>query len=137
MRSPATTGEEWPGGRGVFQRTFALGPISEGSGASVPARPEQLGPSEQEVLSQRKGSRADAAELFTLTTSRQPETRRVIDEDNSTFCGGAYVDGLWVQTNPGCKNNVKFKTITAPSDYVTVNVDPAPPSRAVAFASVE
>jgi hypothetical protein len=104
---------------------------------SVYFRPEQLGPSEQEVLSQRKGSRADAAELFTLTTSRQPETRRVIDEDNSTFCGGAYVDGLWVQTNPGCKNNVKFKTITAPSDYVTVKVDPAPPSRAVAFASVE
>jgi hypothetical protein len=104
---------------------------------SVYFRPEELGSAEREVLSRRKSSRAYAAELFTLTTSREPETRRVIDEDNSTFCEGTYVDGLWVQTNPTCKDNVMFKTITAPSDYVTVRVDPAPWSRALASASVE
>ena len=104
---------------------------------SVYFRPEELGSAEQEVLSRRKGGRAEAAELFTSTTSRQPETRRVIDEDHSTFCEGTYVDGAWAQTNPTCKDNVKFKTITAPSDYITVKVDPVPPSRAVASASVE
>ena len=100
-------------------------------------RPEELGPAGRAVLLRRKGGRAEAAELFTSTTSRQPDTRRVIDEDNSTFCEGTYVDGLWVQTNPRCENNIKFKTITAPSDYITVKVDPVPPSRAVASASVE
>jgi hypothetical protein len=100
-------------------------------------RPEELGSAEQEVLSQRKGGRAEAAELFTLTTSRESETRRVIDEDNSTFCEGTYVDGAWAQTNPACRDNVKFKNITAPSNYVTVRVDPAPRSRALASASVQ
>ena len=75
--------------------------------------------------------------MFTLTTSRESETRRVIDEDNSTFCEGTYVDGAWAQTNPTCKDNVMFKTITAPSDYVTVRVDMVPQSRALASASVE
>jgi hypothetical protein len=104
---------------------------------SVYFRPEELGSAEQEVLSRRKGGPAEAAELFTLMTSRGSETRRVIDEDNSTFCQGTYVDGAWAQTNPTCKANVKFKTITAPSDYVTVRVDAAPRSRALASASVE
>ena len=104
---------------------------------SVYFRPEELGPAEQEALSRRKGGRAEAAELFTLTTSRESETRRVIDENHSTFCEGTYLDGAWAQTNPTCKDNVMFKTITAPSDYVTVRVDPAPQSRALASASVE
>jgi hypothetical protein len=104
---------------------------------SVYFRPEELGPAEQEALSRRKGGRAEAAELFTLTTSRESETRRVIDENHSTFCEGTYLDGAWAQTNPTCKDNVKFKTITAPSDYITVRVDPAPQSRALASASVE
>lgn len=103
---------------------------------SVYFRPEELGPAEQEVLLRRKGGRAEAAELFELTTSRGPEARRVIDEGNSTFCEGTYLDGLWVQTNPSCEDNVKFKTITAPSDYLTVRVDPAP-SKGVATALVE
>jgi len=47
------------------------------------------------------------------------------------------VDGAWAQTNPKCKDNVKIKTITAPSDYITVRVDLAPRSRALASASVE
>ena len=104
---------------------------------SVYFRPEELSRAEREVISRRKSGRAEAAELFTLTTSREPETRRVIDEDNSTFCEGTYVDGAWAQTNPTCKDNVKFKTITAPADYVTLRVDPAPRSRALASASVE
>ena len=104
---------------------------------SVYFRPEELGPAGRAVLLRRKGGRAEAAELFTLTTSRQPGTRRVIDEDNSTFCKGTYVDGLWVQTNPKCENNIRFKAITAPSDTITVRVDPAPPARALASASVQ
>ena len=104
---------------------------------SVYFRPEELGPEEREVLSRRKGGRADAAELFRLTTSRESESRPVIDEDHSTFCEGTYVDGAWVQTNPTCKGNVKFKTITAPSDCITVRIDPAPRLRALASAPVE
>src|SRR5437867_9622867 len=44
MRSPATTGEECPGGSGVFQITLRPGPISAGRGDPVPARPEALAP---------------------------------------------------------------------------------------------
>jgi hypothetical protein len=104
---------------------------------SVYFRPEELSPAERKVLSRRRSGRAEAAELFTLTTSREPETRRVIDEDHSTFCEGTYVDGAWAQTNPNCKDNVKIKTVTAPSDYIAVRVDPASQSRALASASVE
>jgi hypothetical protein len=104
---------------------------------SVYFRPEELSPAEREVLSRRKSGRAEAAELFTLTTSREPETRRVLDEDHSTFCEGTYVDGAWAQTNPTCKDDVKITTVTAPSDYITVRVDPASQSRALASASVE
>jgi hypothetical protein len=129
----------------AYQVTYAFEGPSLGSDEygdrhftfSVYFCPEELGPSERGVLSQRKGSRAGAAELFTLTTSREPEARRVIDEDNSTFCEGTYLDGLWVKTNPSCQDNVKFKTITAPSDYLTVRVDPATPSRGLGSASVE
>src|SRR6476646_6340217 len=44
MRSPTTTGEEWPGGTFTFQRTLVSGPISAGSLAAPSARPVQLGP---------------------------------------------------------------------------------------------
>jgi hypothetical protein len=104
---------------------------------SVYFRQEELGPAEREVLLRRKGGQADAAELFRLTPSRERVARRVIDEDHSTFCEGTYVDGAWAQTNPTCRDDVKFKTITAPSDCITVRIDPAPRSRALASASVE
>ena len=64
---------------------------------SVYFRPEELGPAEQEVLLRRKGGRAEAAELFELTTSREPEARRVIDEGNSHSAKDPTRDGLWVQ----------------------------------------
>jgi hypothetical protein len=104
---------------------------------SVYFRPEELTTAEREVMSRGKSGRAEAAELFTLTTSRESVPQRVVDEDHSTFCEGTYVDGAWVQTNPTCKDNVKFKTITAPSDYIAVRIDPAPRSRALASASLE
>src|SRR5262245_46832322 len=44
MRSPATTGEEWPGGNGTFHRTFFVGPISSGTGRSTSGVANPPGP---------------------------------------------------------------------------------------------
>jgi hypothetical protein len=70
-----------------------------------------------------------------VTTSRELDARLVIDADHSKFCEGHYVDGSWVHTNPQCEDITKFKTITVPSDYMTVRVDAAA-SSGVALAAV-
>jgi hypothetical protein len=93
---------------------------------SVYFRPEELGPAERELVLRRKGSREDAAGYFKVTTARGLEQRLVVDEGNSTFCEGTYVDGIWVHTNPNCEDNVTFKTTAVSPDYISVRVDPAP-----------
>ena len=102
---------------------------------SVYFRPEEFSAKQQEVLLRGKG-RASVAEMFQLTTSRELQSREVVDYNHSTFCAGTYVDGLWSRTNPACEDSIKFKTITVPAEYLTVRVEPAPLSRAAASASV-
>jgi hypothetical protein len=91
---------------------------------SVYFRPEELSPAVREALSQEKGRRANLAALFNLTTSRDLQQRVVVDDENSTFGEGTYVDGIWSHTNPRCEDNVRSMTITVPVDYIAVRVDP-------------
>jgi hypothetical protein len=92
-------------------------------------RPDELSPAVRDTLARHTIARADAAAYFDLTTYTAPVRHVVIDEAASTFCDGSLVDGAWVHTDPGCKDNVHYTTITAPSTYTTVKVDPAPSPR--------
>jgi hypothetical protein len=87
-------------------------------------RPEELSPGLRRTLSIGKVRRAELSTYFDVTTSRIPVRAAVIDEANSSFCDGNYVDGNWIQKDPNCKDRVSFKTVTRPSDYITVQVDP-------------
>jgi hypothetical protein len=90
-------------------------------------RPEDLSPGLRRALSIGKMKRAELATYFNVTTSRMPVRAAVIDEANSSFCDGNYTDGNWIQKDPNCKDKVSFKTVTMPSDYITVQVDPVSP----------
>jgi len=92
---------------------------------SVYFRPDELSPAVRETLAKHRISKADAAEYFSLSTYRAPVRQVAIDEAASTFCDGNFVDGSWTQTDSKCEDKVTYKTITAPSEYITVRVDPA------------
>ena len=97
---------------------------------SVYFRPEELSPVVREALAKPKVSKADAAEYFDLTTDRTPIRQVVIDDAASTFCGGNFVKGgLWTHTDSKCQDKIVYNTITAPSDYITVKVDPSSSGR--------
>jgi hypothetical protein len=70
--------------------------------------------------------RSELATYFNVATSRAPVRAAAIDETTSSFCDGNYMDGNWIQKDPNCKDKVSFKTVTRPSDYITVQVDPVP-----------
>jgi len=90
----------------------------------VAFRPEELSPSFRRALSVGRIQRAELATYFKLETSRPLATAKVIDEANSSLCDGRYVDGNWVVTGPKCQDQVSYKSITKPTDYVTVKVSP-------------
>jgi hypothetical protein len=92
---------------------------------NVIVRPEELNPTVRQAIAAHKMSRAAAAELFKVSTYRDYVPQVAIDEANSVLCEGNYVDGLWTHTDRNCEDKVTFKTVAAPSDYVTVRVDPA------------
>ena len=93
---------------------------------SVYFRPDELSPAVRAAISAREKARADVAPLFAITTSRESQRQVVIDDANSSFCSGNYnMDGLWVHSDPGCQDRVTYKTITVPSEYVTLKVEPA------------
>jgi hypothetical protein len=71
--------------------------------------------------------RSELATYFNVVTSRPPVRAAMIDEANSSFCDGNYMDGNWIQKDPNCKDKVSFKTVSKPSDYITVQVDPVSP----------
>ena len=78
-------------------------------------------------------AKADVAGFFDVTSYRDTVQEVVIDEAASTFCSGNYIDGLWTHTDSTCEDRVNTKTITVPSSYITMKVDPAAPvSRASA-----
>jgi hypothetical protein len=98
-------------------------------------RPEELSPGLRRTLSIGKVRRSELATYFNVTTSRAPVRAAVIDEANSSFCDGNYVDGNWIQKDPNCKDKVSFKTVTRPSDYITVQVEPVSPRQQQAAIS--
>jgi hypothetical protein len=87
-------------------------------------RPDELSLAVRETLARHAIARSDAAAYFDLTTYAAPVRQVVIDEAASTFCDGTLADGTWVHTDPRCEDKVHYTTITAPSTYVTVKVDP-------------
>lgn len=87
-------------------------------------RPEELPSRLRRALANGKIKRAELATYFDVTTSRPAVRAAVIDEANSSFCEGNYVDGMWVHDNPSCQDKVSFKTVTTPSDYLTIQVEP-------------
>jgi hypothetical protein len=98
-------------------------------------RPEELAPAVRRALSVGKMNRADLATYFNVTTSRQPVRATVIDRANSSFCDLHIVDGSWTPNDPKCRDNVRFKTVTVLSDYITVQVNPVSPWPKQAAAS--
>jgi hypothetical protein len=94
---------------------------------SVYLRPDELSSDVWTRLSHHRLAKADAAGFFDLTTYRDAVQEVVIDEAASTFCSGNYVDGLWTHTDSRCADRINTKTITVPSGYITVKVDPALP----------
>lgn len=89
-------------------------------------RPEEFPSALRRALS-AKVNRAELATYFKVTTSRQTVQASVIDKAHSSLCGGNQVDGNWIQNDPHCKDKVSFMTVTKPSDYITVQVDPVSP----------
>jgi hypothetical protein len=87
----------------------------------------ELAPEVRNALSTRKPGRADMAGYFTVTTSREPVQRVVIDETRSDLCDTILRDGSWTHTDLDCQNGIHYKTITTASDYIRVKVDPVMP----------
>jgi len=89
-------------------------------------RPDELVSIVRNALSNRKLSRAEKASYFTVRTSRGYMRQVVIDEGQSNFCETTLRDALWTLADPNCQDRINYKTITSPSDYITVRVDPIP-----------
>jgi hypothetical protein len=90
------------------------------SSFTVYFRPEELGMS----AAPSKMNREQANSLFEVSTSRPVVQEKVIDQQNSHFCEGNYVDGNWVQKDAGCQQQVQYKTQAMPSQYWAVQVSP-------------
>jgi hypothetical protein len=82
-------------------------------------------PEELPAASVARISRAGTASLFKLSASRGFVQQSALDESNSISCDGNYVDGLWLHTNPQCEDQLTYKTVAVPSDYIAVKIDPA------------
>jgi hypothetical protein len=94
---------------------------------SVLFRPDELAADAREALTGGKLNRLEAASYFSMTTYREPVRRVAIDGQQSHFCAGNFVDGLWTHNDRSCKDTIGYRAVTAPSDYITVKVDPISP----------
>jgi hypothetical protein len=90
-------------------------------------RPEELPQALRTAISAGKVKGAEVGTYFNVATSRTPVRAAVIDEANSSFCDGNYVDGNWIQQDPKCQDKISFKMVTITSDYITVRVEPVSP----------
>ena len=94
---------------------------------SVFYRSDELRPEALELISRNKGRHSDVAALFVVKTSEAPQHRVVIDERNSKFCKGNFIDGAWMQADSQCRDDIWYQTAAVAADYVTVRIDPALP----------
>jgi hypothetical protein len=88
---------------------------------SIYFRPEEVSPEVRQALSKHKMN-PTPAELFDVTASALPQTGIVIDERNSRFCDGSYLDSAWALTDRDCEDQIRVKTVTSPAGYITVRV---------------
>ena len=49
----------------------------------------------------------------------------MVDEAESHFCAGNFLDGSWTTSDANCKDQGYYKALGAPSDYITVRIDPS------------
>jgi hypothetical protein len=99
-------------------------------------RPDEISPGVLRALSSGKIHRSAAAEFFQLTTTRDSIQQDVVDQANSTFCDGTYVDGSWIHTNPRCEDSITYREVVSASPYITVNIDPVPHSFETTVAGI-
>ena len=59
----------------------------------------------------------------------------VIDDAKSHFCAGNLLDGSWTTSEANCKDQVYYKALVVPSDYITVRIDPSPVEAGLASAN--
>jgi hypothetical protein len=89
-------------------------------------RPDELSPQVQSALLDKKVSREQKASYFTVKTSRDYVPRVVIDEGQSRLCETTHmIGGHWHPIDPTCKDEIVYKTVTKPSGYLKVKVDPS------------
>ena len=98
-------------------------------------KPEELPSTLQSAISGHKVGRTELASYFNVTTSRPLVHGSVIDEANSSFCAGHFMDADWVQNDPHCQDKVSLKNVTSLSDSITVQVEPISPRPHEAVAS--
>ena len=89
---------------------------------SVYFRPDEFSLQTRETLARGRAARSDIAAIFNMTASQDRERRAVIDEESSTFCEGTYMDGVWKQLNPDCKDKIKSKIVDVLPEYVTIRI---------------
>jgi hypothetical protein len=95
------------------------------SAFTVYFRPDELSSDVRRALEQHTISKADEAAYFDLSSYRAGVRQVAIDDAASTFCAGTYMDGNWVHTDTNCHDQVDYKTVETPSEYITVKVNPA------------
>jgi hypothetical protein len=88
-------------------------------------RPDELAPDVRQAISNGKRSRRDVGGSFKVSTSREPVRKIVVDEAESHFCARNLLDGSWTTSDASCKDQVYYKALAAPSDYITVRIDPS------------
>jgi hypothetical protein len=98
-------------------------------------RPDELAPDVRQAISNGKWSRGDLAGSFKVSTSREPERKIVIDEAESHFCARDFLYGSWTTSDANCKDQVQYKALDVPSDYVTVKIVPGPVRARLASAN--
>jgi hypothetical protein len=90
---------------------------------SVYLHPEELSATVRRAVDERRLGRDEAASLFKLSTSRELVRRVALDEPNSTRCEGTYIDGSWTLRDQACEDKLAYRTVSAPSSFLTVKVD--------------
>jgi hypothetical protein len=103
----------------------ALGSDESGNGNfsfQIYFRPDELTPELRRALAAKSSSRADLAAYFTVETRQESVPMMAIDDTQSTFCDGNFMDGAWKNENSGCRDKVSYKPVIALSGYLTVRV---------------
>ena len=98
-------------------------------------RPDELAPDVRQAISNGKRSQSDVAGSFKVSTSREPVRKIVVDEAESHFCAGNFLDGSWTTSDAKCKDQVNYKALAAPSDYISVRIDPSEARAGLASAN--